>query len=70
MDVPLTKVDIQNAKNGCYECELLDREIQRQKALGLDVSELELRNEHLRQFFKNLVELYGPLVRKPSRTET
>lgn len=65
MDVPVTKVDLADAKNGCYECELCRREIERQKALKLDVTEAELRNEHLDQFYKGLLEQYGPLV-KPS----
>lgn len=69
-DVPLTKTDIQNAKNGCYECNLLDQEIQRQKNCGLDCDELELRNEHLRKFFQAILDNYGPLVKSASRTGT
>jgi hypothetical protein len=60
---PLTGKDIQDAKNGSYECELLRRELERQKACGLDCDELELRNEHLDQFFKAVCEQYGPLVK-------
>lgn len=65
-DSPLTKTDVANARNGCYECELCDRLIQQMKALGLDVAEEELRNEHLRRFFQGVVDQFGPLV-VPSR---
>lgn len=66
MEVPLTTGDISNAKAGCYECEMLRREIERVKACGLNVDEQELRNEHLDQFFQKVQGNYGPLV-KPSR---
>lgn len=59
---PITKADLSNAKTGCYECELLEREIDRMEKLGLDVAELQLRLTHLRQFFQALLDLYGPLV--------
>jgi hypothetical protein len=58
----ISKADIANAKNGCYECELCRREIERMAELGLDVGELAARNEHLNQFYQKLIDLYSPLV--------
>ena len=59
---PLTQTDIANAKNGCYECDLLEREINRMKAVGLDVTEEELRLEALKRFYQAVLKEYGPLV--------
>ena len=65
MNPPLTKADLANAKAGAYECEMLSRELERQKACGLDCDELELRNEHLRKFFEAILEQYGPIIGAP-----
>jgi phage terminase small subunit len=61
-ETPLTKADLSNAKNGCYECEILRREVERMKAVGLDTTEAELRLEHLDRFYKAVIQEYGPLV--------
>lgn len=58
----ISKSDIANAKNGCYECEACRQEIERMAELGLDVGELAARNQHLNQFYQKLIQLYGPLV--------
>lgn len=61
-DVALAQSDINAAKEGCYQCDVLERELARQKAVGLDVTEEELRVQALRNFYQGILDQYGPLV--------
>lgn len=61
-EIALTQTDINAAKEGCYQCDVLERELARQKAVGLDVTEEELRTQALRNFYQGVLDHYGPLV--------
>lgn len=69
-EIALGAVDINNAKEGCYQCEILEREIARQKSLGLDVTEEELRLAALKNFYQGVLTIYGPLVGTKGRKAT
>jgi len=63
----LSKVDLAAARNGLYECSLADQEIAKCRACGLDVGELENRNEHLKAFFQAILAQFGnPTSQSPT----
>jgi len=68
MNSPLSQNHITAAKNSVYECDCCQQEIDRMKALGLDVGELEERCKQLKQFHEKVIEIYGPLV--PQETKS
>lgn len=61
MATPLTKTDISNCQAGMYECAELEKEIERAQACGLDCQEAELRNKHLQEFYRKVLENYSSL---------
>lgn len=59
MNNPLSKPQLGGAQAGCYECQLTDQLIARMKAVGIDVSEAELRNAELNQFFRGILQQFS-----------
>lgn len=68
MEVPVTKADLAVAQRGHYEATELEKEIDRQRACGLDCDEDELRCRHLKEFFAKYQSQYGPLVSPVRKT--
>ena len=68
LETPLSKSDIAAAKTGHYECTELEKEIARMKECGLNCEEEELRNEHLKRFYRAIQEQYGPLINPIRKT--